>query len=310
MLPSMLMLILPRALFVAVVFTYHKYKSDSELTVMEAAGLSRLKLAAPALLVAFGVAVAGYVISLYLLPVSYGQFRDMQSFLRNNYVSVLLQEGVFNTPVEGLTVFIRERDSDGTLKGLLVHDNRQPDMAVTMMAEEGRLAETPQGQRFLLTHGNRQEMRGGKLSFLNFDHYALDISLYTQDMTQRPKDPQEEFVQDLLRNGGDIPPERVRQRLGEAHQRLIWPAYAFTLTLLALAVLLSGQFNRRGQAKRIGIAVLLASAIAFGAIGLRNTIGEGVLFVALAYGNLVLPALLSLYILSDRVPVPAARGRA
>ena len=126
---------------------------DSELVVMQAAGLSRWRLSAPALQVAVGVTAIAYVIALYLQPVSYTRFRDMQSFLRNNYVSILLQEGVFSNPVEGLTVFIRERDADGILHGILVHDNRNPKNPITMMAEEGKLVETPQGPRFLLKNG-------------------------------------------------------------------------------------------------------------------------------------------------------------
>src|SRR5690606_17282305 len=129
----------------------------SELVVMQAAGLSRWRLSLPALQVAALVALIGYLVAFYLQPVSYRQFREMQAYLRNNYVSILLQEGVFSNPVDGLTVFIRDRDEDNILHGILVHDNRQPEGSITMMAEEGRLVETTQGPRFLLENGNRQE---------------------------------------------------------------------------------------------------------------------------------------------------------
>src|SRR5579872_3796446 len=165
LIPSLVLMILPPALFCAVLFVYNKLKSDSELVVMQAAGLSRWRLSIPAVQVAALVTLIGYVIAFYLMPVSYGRFRDMQAYLRNNYASILLEEGVFNNPVEGLTVFVRERDADGILHGILVHDNRVPEEAITMMAEVGKLVDTPQGPRFLLQNGNRQEMRNGKISF-------------------------------------------------------------------------------------------------------------------------------------------------
>src|SRR5271170_6166374 len=82
LIPSLLLMILPPALFCAVLFVYNKLKSDSELIVMQAAGLSRWRLAAPALEVAAGVALVTYMVAFYLQPASYGRFRDMQSFLR------------------------------------------------------------------------------------------------------------------------------------------------------------------------------------------------------------------------------------
>lgn len=249
LIPSLLFMILPPALFCAVLFVYNKLRNDSELVVMQAAGLSNWRLAKPALQVAFVVMLVTYGVALYLLPVSYRQFRDMQITLRNNYASIFLQDGVFTNPVEGLTVFSRERDKDGVLHGILVHDTRQPDTSITMMADTGKLVVTPEGPRFLLMNGNRQEMRQGRLSFLTFDSYTLDMSLYTKDSGGRTSDPQELFVDQLFTYDDSLSPADNNKRFAEGHQRLIWPGFAWTLTMVALAVLFNGQFNRRGHWK-------------------------------------------------------------
>lgn len=313
LIPSLLLLILPPALFCAVLFVYNKLKAESELVVMQAMGLSKWRLALPALQVAVGVAAVAYVIAMYLQPVSYTRFKDMQSFLRDNYASLMLQDGVFSNPVEGLTVFIRERDSDGTLHGILVHDNRDREAPITMMAEEGRLVETPQGPRFLLANGNRQEMRSGKLSLLNFESYTLDISLYTQGMKQRVVEMQELFLPQLFDSTG-LSQAELLKRHAEGHQRLLWPAYALTLTLVALAALLSGEFNRRGQWLRIALAVVIGMAIIFSAITLRGTMAVSDTAVPFAYLNLMLPAAIASWALSDHVQrrryVAAATGAA
>lgn len=298
LIPSLLFMILPPALFCSILFTYNKLKLDSELIVMQAAGLSRWKLARPALQVAAVVMAIAYFIALYLQPVSYRQFRDMQSFLRNNYVSIILQEGVFSNPVEGLMVFIRERDKDNILHGILVHDSRQPSSSVTMMAEEGKLVQTPQGPRFLLKSGNRQEVKDGRPSFLNFDSYTLDISLYTQAMGNRIVDPQELFLPGLFEHDDTISAGENRKRFAEGHQRILWPAYAGCLTLLALAVLLTGEFNRRGHWVRITVAVVLGTAILFSAVGLRGTVALRPELVSLGYMNLLIPCAIAIRALS------------
>jgi lipopolysaccharide export system permease protein len=299
--PSLLFMILPPAMLCAVLFVYNKLKADSELIVMQAVGLSRWRLALPALQIAACVTVLGYLIAFYLQPVSYQKFKDMQNFLRNNYVSIMLQEGVFSSPVEGLTVFIRERDSNNILRGILVHDNRQPGTSVTMMAEEGKLVETPQGPRFLLASGNRQEIREGKLSFLSFDRYTLDISLYAQSVKLRSADPQELFMGELFTRDATLSPGENAKRFAEAHHRLLWPAYPLCLTLLSLAVLLSGEFNRRGQPKRVAFAVLLGTGLLFSAVGLRGLMVHRPEMVYAAYANLLLPSLLAARVLGDYI---------
>ncbi|NBO18635.1 MAG: LptF/LptG family permease [Proteobacteria bacterium] len=219
--PSLLLMILPPALFCAVLFTYNKLKMDSELIVMQAVGLSRWRLAMPALQMGALVMLIGYFIAFWLQPVSYGKFKDMQSFLRNSYVSLLLQEGVFSNPVNGLTVFIRDRDKEGILHGILVHDNRMPDDQVTMMAEQAQLVETPQGPRFLLTNGNRQEVHNDRLSFLTFDNYTMDLSFYTKSMGARYPDTQEMYISQLLTYDPAVSEGENRKRYAEGQQRLI-----------------------------------------------------------------------------------------
>ena len=178
--PSLLLLLVPISVFIAVLYTYNRLQADSELVVMRASGLSRWQLALPALQIAALATLFCYMISMFLMPLANRQFNDMRAFLQNNYASILLQEEVFNHPVDRLTVFIRERDNEGNLYGILVHDARTEN-PITMMAEKGRLTEGPNGPSFYLESGMRQEKRKGRVSWLNFDNYSLDISFYTQN---------------------------------------------------------------------------------------------------------------------------------
>ncbi len=303
LIPSLLMMIFPPAVFCAVLFTYNKLTTDSELVVMQAMGLSRWRLARPALIVAAMVMATTYLIAVYVQPSSYKKFKEMQYILRDKYVSLLVQEGVFSNPVEGLTVFIRERDSVGKLHGILVHDNRQPNKSITMMAESGRMVETPGGPRFSLENGNRQEMTDGRLSLLNFQSYNLDISFYTDTISARKADVQELFMPDLFGYGDEsaLTPAEIMKRRAEGHQRIVWPAYTLILTLIAIAILFSGQFNRRGQWQKITIAVAIATFLLFAAVGIRGAMAVQPMIIPLAYLNLLLPGFIAGWIISDHI---------
>lgn len=274
MLPSLLGFLLPVALAISTLYTYHKLLADSELVVLKSAGLSRWQLAKPAVVFSAAIVLLGYLISLYLLPVSYRQYKDMQDFARDNYAALLLQEGVFNNPVNGLTVFIRERNSDGTLRGILVHDNRDPSAPVTMMAEEGQLIKTPQGPSFILKDGNRQEIdhENEQLSFLAFEDYVLDISLFTTQQRKRVRDEKERFLGELFYPEKGVNAVRRAEFRAEAHQRLTWPLQNMVLTLFVLAVLLGGQFNRRGNWKRYTVMLVSVGVLLAGAVAISNIV--------------------------------------
>ena len=149
LLPTFLGVILPVALFSAILFTNNKLVIDSEVGSLRTAGCGQWSLAAPALTLATFVCIIVYAINLYLIPASYREFKSRQFIARADFSSVLLQEGVFTILIEDVTVFVRERDLNGRLNGILVHDKRVPGQPVTMMAERGALVNTAQSPRFV-----------------------------------------------------------------------------------------------------------------------------------------------------------------
>src|SRR5262249_54015627 len=156
-----------------------------------------------------------YALSLSLTPVANAKFRDIRTFFRDKYASVLLEEEVFNTPIDGITVFVREREGDN-LYGVLLHDNRNPNEVTTMMADEGRMEQTPTGPRFYLQHGVRQQLQDGQVSWLSFDDYAIDIAFYARNV-QRRRDPNERSFSELWAGNPSNPQEHYALH-AEAHQ--------------------------------------------------------------------------------------------
>ena len=245
--PGILAVILPVALLCGVLLTYHRLSYDSEIIVMKAAGLSQRALAVPALIMAVIVTIATYALTLYLQPLGFRTFKDQQFTIRHNYATVLMREGTFNSVIDGVTVYVRERRG-GELLGILVHDNRDPDRSITVMAERGTLVQTPEGPRFVMENGNRQESQPGReqLSLLYFDRYALDLTLIAKSPDTRWREPGERFLHELVFPGNSEAAEFYKDQLrAEAHKRLVTPLYCLAFVLIALAAILSGELDRR-----------------------------------------------------------------
>jgi lipopolysaccharide export system permease protein len=275
LLPSFLSVILPIALFTAITFTYNRLTTDSEIVVMRALGLGPAQLARPALRAALLAVGFGYVMNLYFLPLSSRQFKEMEFDLRNDYSALLLREGAFNMVSDGITVYIRAREANGELVGILVHDNRNRDRPTTLMAERGALVIAGDGPRVVMVNGNRQQVdrANGQLSLLNFDRYTVELSGLSQGRAFRWREPRERYLHELLWPEGSAEDVAYASRLrAEIHNRLIQPLYTLAFALVALALLLSGEFNRRGQAKRIVAAIVIVVALQAGLIALTSTL--------------------------------------
>lgn len=300
-LPGFLVIVLPIAVFTSVAFVYNRLTMESELVVMRAAGLSQFYLAGPALLVAGAVTIICYTLTLYIMPVTYREFRDLQLTVRNEYSSVLLQEGVFNTVGDGLTVFVRARTADGQLRGILVHDSRVADRPITAMAETGAIVQSPDGPRVIMRNGNRQEVSKdtGRLSLLYFDRYTFDISSTREAIESRWLEPRERFLPELFWPSNSLDDVKNYGKLrAEGHQRLVSPLYALSFTCIVLAFLLSGEFNRRGQSRLVLGATLAMIAVQAAGLALNSFAARMPALVPLMYLNASLPIAAGLYYLA------------
>ena len=301
LLPSFIGVILPTALFFVVVFVYNKLIIDRELVVVQAAGVSRLGIASPALFAAGAVVVFGYALSLFGVPASYRSFREAQWNLKANASQVLIREGSFNTLADGLTVYVRERGRGGELEGVIVHDARQPQKSITLMAEHGALGAGDTGPRLVLTNGTRQELPAGSgnLSLLSFDSYGLDLDDMGSAPGDRYADNRERSTTDLLatQESDTLTAQKVSRMHAEAHQRLVGPLSALGYTLVALIFMLTG-FDRRAQIERIAGAVAIIVLLHAAALGAMNLAARALFFVPLMYVVSLVPVAVGLYMIA------------
>ena len=300
LLPSFLAVLLPVALFCAVAYTYHRLTVDSEIVVLRAAGLSNMALIKPALIMAGLMVALCYMITLYLQPAGFREFKDRQYVIRADFSRILLQEGSFNNLGDGLTVYIRERLANGEVLGILVHDNRNREAPVTMMAERGVLLKSPDGPYLSLFKGNRQVMNKdrGKLSLLYFDRHNVALSDLINAKGPRWREPRERYLDELFREPQDNNEiAYVNELRAEGHSRLVSPLYNLVMTLIALAALLGGEFNRRGRAARMIFAGIIAVVFQGLALGLTYFIVKIPLLTPLPYANVVLWTAAGLYLL-------------
>lgn len=276
-LPRFLTVLLPIAAGIAVIFVYNKLLNDSELVVMRSAGLSQWRLALPGIAIAMVATVTLYALHTYANPMARWQFDQRQADLQTRFSDVLIRPGVFNNLGAAMTLYVRERAERGELQGLVFRDGRLPEKPITILAERGILTVGDQGPQVIVFNGLRQEPgeTAGQLQQLYFDRYVIDLAIFDNRPAETLKGPSERTLPQLIWYDEPVGPETARRFQSEVHNQLSQPLYGLAIPLAILAVLLTGEFNRRGQAKRLWIAVGTLVVIQGAALGLNDFARRG-----------------------------------
>lgn len=263
--PSLLTVVLPIALFCALLYALNRLYNDSELIVMWSAGVGRWAIARPIIFLAILVAIVNLFLNLYLMPTGYRTMKDKVYEIRGDLAAKLLKEGVFTNPSKGLTVYIREVTPNGELKSILVHDNRDRARPVTYLAQTGALMRNGSEPYLLMREGSIQAITsvGRPPTLTSFDKYTFSLVDYMKPASEIRREFSERFLSELLYP--DMTKkwdrENARRLVAEAHNRLASPLYNLAFAMAAIVAVACGAFNRRGHVLRllsaIGIIILI-----------------------------------------------------
>lgn len=284
--PTFLPLTLPLSLVVGCLFVYYRLTVENEIHVMRAVGLSPWQLAKPAIALAALIACIAYVMTVWVAPKANHEMVRLKYQLANDYSMLLLRTGNFHDIKDGLSFYARDRGKDGDLEGILIHDTRKEGHPVTIMAESGEMVRTEKGPNVLVKNGIRQELNTetGQLAQLSFKSYLIDLSSMSDTFKERWKEPRERTMYELMHpEGADADPAVVKRFISEFHLRLTLPFLALTFCFIACALMLTGQFQRRGMTSKMVVAALVIIAIESTMLSLINLINKQPDLVPLLY---------------------------
>src|SRR6185437_16061372 len=249
--PLLILVIAPIALLIAVAHVLNKLSNDSEIIVMNAAGMSPWKLFRAFMSVAVAVSLIVMVISAYFAPKGLRMLRDWLTEVRANVVSTIVQPGRFTTIERGVTIHIRARRPDGQLLGILIDDQRDPAERFTILAEAGDLLENSKGTFLILQNGSvqRQEAKQPDPNMVVFDRYAFDLSRFSGGPQTVKYSIRERYLWQLIWPDptDQIYVEQPAQFRAELHDRLVAPLYPLIFVVLAFVYLGAPRTNRQSR---------------------------------------------------------------
>lgn len=264
--PNLIAIVAPVALLISALHVLNRLSGDSELIVLSASGSTDWRVVRP--LFFLGVLVSGFTVlsNIYLAPASQRELREYTIKVRTDLIAQVIQPGKFSTPEPGLTVHIADRMDDGTLLGLMIHDEREPNQISTFLAEEGQIVKGEGEQAVLIMrngHIQRQNGKSKNVQIVVFDSYIFDISQFGPTEGRRDYKPRERYLSELLNPDTD---DAYYQRnagkfRSELHDRLSNPLYPILFILIAGVHLAYPRTTRDNRAQSMFTAFSSAAGL-------------------------------------------------
>lgn len=300
-LPQLFSIIMPLAIFMAMLYALNRLNVDSELIVTKASGFSPWQIASPALRIASYALVAHLLINLFVQPYTFRLMRKALLNVRTDIASSMVRAGEFTTPSPGLTLYASEILPTGLMRDVLIYDARSADAPLTYSAKEGQVNSTPDGKTNLTLYN-------GIVTFLT-DRGSMDITIFektTYDLTALlAVDPvlrlktSDRYLHELfVPDSADYAVIRYKNEyLAEGHSRLATPLYNYALVLLALAFLVRGEHQKLGYGRRLAIAGTLGFTLRLGGFAIASAAEKDTAMNAAQYALPILISVIAIWYL-------------
>jgi lipopolysaccharide export system permease protein len=267
--PTLILIIAPISLVIAASHTLNKLSTDSEIIVMNAAGMPPWRSFRAYLAVALAVAAIVLVMDAYLSPKGLRELRRMFIEARANLVTNIVRPGGFNNLQNGLTFHMRERQPNGLLLGIFVDDRRDPKERATFLAERGEIRENERGTFLVMETGSIQRQEAAKRdpTIVSFDRYAFDLSQFSGGTPTIMYTARDRYLWELMFPDVDDPLLKTApgQFRAELHDRLAAPIYPIAFIVITFSYLGAPRTTRQSRAMSV-VGVIAA-------VGLLRVIG-------------------------------------
>ncbi len=207
--------------------------------------------------------------------------------MQADFITRIVREGTFATLEQGFIFHYRERAPDGSLRGILIQDRRDPKRIVTYLAERGATLTVGDENYLALENGSLQREDGTatNANIVIFKSYNIDLTQFAEQVGAVSYRPRERSTWDLLTlnpAAPDVSPQLGRFR-AELLDRFSNPLYALAFGMVALAALNEPRTTRQGRTGAVLVAVAAILLVRVAGFGVSNVVVKNAALLPLGY---------------------------
>lgn len=304
--PVLALIIAPLAMLLAATHTLNRLSADSEVIVMNAAGLSPWRFLRPFMISTVIVACLISFLAIFLAPECLRALRRWHTEIGADVLANVLQPGQF-IRLDKLVLRVQERRPGGVLTGVFIDDQRNPAERINITAQNGVVQKTDKGSFLVLSDGNLQRFQADKKDplIVAFKSYAFDMSQFSQAPQTYNYNARERFIGELISppKNDPVAQHSLGQFRAELHDRLLAGLYPFVFVILAFAFLGPPRTTRQGRNFAITSLVLIVLAVRIGGYACSTIAVTRPAAIIVQYAMLLIVAALSTWMIVKGVVI-------
>ena len=287
--PNLMAIIAPFSLLIATLHTLNRLNTDSELIVLSTSGSKVWTVARPLLLLALIVSLFLAFVSHLAQPWSMQLLRNYMVKVRTDLLTQVIQPGRFSSPEPDLMFHIRDREANGELVGLVMHDTRDKAQSQSYLAEHGTIVKQDGTAYLVMSAGHiiRRTDANEPPQIVAFDKYVVDLDRFEpQDVGAGELKPRERYWSELTNPAPDsrLYKSDPGQFRSELHERLVNPFYPITFALLIVAFVGQARSTRSSRIEALVVAFLVAAMCRLIGLALTNAVSRNPSLLLALYG--------------------------
>lgn len=198
--PHFLVMALPVAFLLAILLGLGRLGDDREIAAMNALGVSPLQIAAVP--IAVGAVLGGVMLGLTASaePRGLSEVKGLINEIIKKNVVGDVKPGVFYEDLSNLTVYAEFVDAErGAWRNVLIHDDREPESPLLVLAREGRVNPAGQGEwlKIALESGkvHRANRAATDYTIVGFERAEINVGVESRIIRKnRFRSPREEMT--------------------------------------------------------------------------------------------------------------------
>lgn len=286
-LPSLILMILPLAMFLTTILTYNKLIENREIVILKNCGIKKIQLLNPLITLAIIITIFSYSISLYASYKSNLAIRKLRLEIQNNVSFSIIKDGVFSK-FKNLIIYADKKE-DNTAYNIIIYskaDNIKEDKDLLLQSEKAVI----NGSIITLYNGNFQRFTGkyeDGPEILFFKEYNIDfneLSGEKNNLILKIDSFSTLKLINILRNFGEYKDIYNKNKIiYEINYRLSFPLVAIVMALLSGSLMLRGTFNRVSNSKVVAQTSIISMAAYIILLSLYQKVGDNILYLYILY---------------------------
>jgi lipopolysaccharide export system permease protein len=184
--------LIPFCFLLAVILTITKLEKDNELIVLWTSGLNKINIVNLILRISIIIMFLQLLFTSFLNPALLNFSRTLLKNSELQFIPSLLKKKKFNDAVEGLTIFVEDKNAIGIYKNIFIRDegsllsNIADSSSSTIIAKTGRMSDDE--RNLILYNGNIQKLNeDGSVNIIKFEKTILNLGGIVTKSISQPK---------------------------------------------------------------------------------------------------------------------------